>query len=187
MGSIEWEGRSLLGEAIPAYRKRVVYLHQRPALFEGTVLDNLKHPFALQVSSGEAIRQGKGRRHPRNPQSERIISRKNEPRPLRAVRGRRSSPSSDVLNSIRQCSCWTSRPHPSTMQRLEAAVVLLFRWQHEAPRERSFIWVSHDLEQSKRMSGRRLRRNLAESKPSDEMIIHLSYDRVGLAAPAHPH
>ena len=46
-GSIEWNGRSLSGEAIPAYRKRVAYLHQRPALFEGTVADNLKHPFTL--------------------------------------------------------------------------------------------------------------------------------------------
>ena len=32
-GSIEWNGRSLSGESIPAYRKQVVYLHQRPALF----------------------------------------------------------------------------------------------------------------------------------------------------------
>src|SRR4051794_35711802 len=36
-GSIEWKGRLLRSEAIPAFRKEVVYLHQRPALFEGTV------------------------------------------------------------------------------------------------------------------------------------------------------
>jgi putative ABC transport system ATP-binding protein len=39
----------------------------------------------------------------------------------------------------------------------DTAEDLLYRWQHEASRERSFIWVSHDLEQAKRMSDRNLR------------------------------
>ena len=52
-GSIEWDGRPLHGDAIPAYRKQVVYLHQRPALFEGTVEDNLKYPFTLKSHRGK--------------------------------------------------------------------------------------------------------------------------------------
>jgi len=42
----------------------------------------------------------------------------------------------------------------------EAAEQLLYRWQSEASAERALIWVSHDLEQSKRMSDRRLQMRL---------------------------
>ena len=52
-GSIEWEGRPLRGDAIPIFRREVVYLHQRPALFEGTVEDNLKYPFTLKSHRGK--------------------------------------------------------------------------------------------------------------------------------------
>ena len=31
-GAIHWNGRSVRGDAVPAYRKQVIYLHQRPAL-----------------------------------------------------------------------------------------------------------------------------------------------------------
>src|SRR5579862_8372644 len=40
-GSVRWRGDVVRGEAVPDYRKRVVYLHQRPALLDGTVEDNL--------------------------------------------------------------------------------------------------------------------------------------------------
>ena len=48
-GSIRWQGRVVQGEGVPDYRKRVVYLHQRPALLEGTVEDNLRYPFTLRA------------------------------------------------------------------------------------------------------------------------------------------
>ena len=48
-GTILWQGRAECGEGVPRYRKRVIYLHQRPALFEGTVEDNLRLPFGLRV------------------------------------------------------------------------------------------------------------------------------------------
>src|SRR5258706_4444453 len=44
-GTIEWEGRALRGEAIPAYLREGVYLHQRPALIEGHVEAHLRQPY----------------------------------------------------------------------------------------------------------------------------------------------
>ena len=44
-----WPGGVVPGEAVPDYRKRVIYLHQRPALLEGTVEDNLRYPFTLRA------------------------------------------------------------------------------------------------------------------------------------------
>ena len=48
-GSIRWQGRAVAGEAVPGYRKQVIYLHQRPALLDGSVEDNLRHPFTLKA------------------------------------------------------------------------------------------------------------------------------------------
>src|SRR5262249_34321245 len=48
-GLIRYRGSPVDGESIPGYRKQVIYLHQRPALFKGSVADNLQRPFALQV------------------------------------------------------------------------------------------------------------------------------------------
>lgn len=51
-GSICWSGAEIDGAAIPAYRARVAYVHQRPALLEGSVERNLQWPFSLGVHRG---------------------------------------------------------------------------------------------------------------------------------------
>jgi putative ABC transport system ATP-binding protein len=46
-GELAWCGAVVMGAAFPAYRSQVVYVHQRPALVEGTVEQNLALPFRL--------------------------------------------------------------------------------------------------------------------------------------------
>ena len=48
-GTIIFQGTALADLALPAYRARVVYLPQRPALLEGTVEANLRAVFDLDV------------------------------------------------------------------------------------------------------------------------------------------
>lgn len=48
-GKILFKGRSLARWSIPTYRTQVVYLPQRPALFEGTVEENLQRVFQLST------------------------------------------------------------------------------------------------------------------------------------------
>jgi putative ABC transport system ATP-binding protein len=48
-GRVLWQGKPIEPVRTPAYRARVVYLHQRAAMFEGTVEENLRLPFGLQV------------------------------------------------------------------------------------------------------------------------------------------
>lgn len=48
-GQVRLQDKALAAWAAPLYRTKVSYLHQRPALFEGTVEDNLRRPFALQA------------------------------------------------------------------------------------------------------------------------------------------
>src|SRR5262249_39723955 len=51
-GTIHWQGRSVGGEAGPAYPAQVIYLHPRPPLIDGSVEDNLRHPFSLRIHRG---------------------------------------------------------------------------------------------------------------------------------------
>ena len=46
-GEVLWEGSPVADEDVPKFRSRVIYQQQAPALFEGTVEENLRRPFAL--------------------------------------------------------------------------------------------------------------------------------------------
>jgi putative ABC transport system ATP-binding protein len=48
-GQLHWHGKVVCNDRIPEYRSRVVYLHQRAPLVEGTVEDNLRRPFGFGV------------------------------------------------------------------------------------------------------------------------------------------
>jgi putative ABC transport system ATP-binding protein len=157
-GSIEWEGRSLGGEAVPAYRKKVVYLHQKPALFEGTVLDNLNRPFALKSHHGMRLDRA------------RVVgileTLKRDETFLEKMSRDLSGGEAQIVALIRclqldPTMLLLDEPTASLDNRTtEAVEALLLGWQHEAPRDRSFIWVSHHLEQAARMSARMLRMHL---------------------------
>jgi putative ABC transport system ATP-binding protein len=48
-GQIYFQGKSLDSLSLPHYRSQVIYLHQRPALWEGTVEDNLQQVYSLAI------------------------------------------------------------------------------------------------------------------------------------------
>jgi putative ABC transport system ATP-binding protein len=157
-GSIEWEGRVLRGEAVTAYRKEVIYLHQRPALFEGTVEENIKHPFTLKAHRGKRFDKAKvvgmldalKRDEAFLEKSSRDLSG-GEAQIVALIRGLQLDPAMLLLDEP------TASLDRATA---EAAEELLYQWQFEVFHERSLIWVSHDLEQAERMSGRKLHMHL---------------------------
>ncbi|AKU89740.1 ABC transporter ATP-binding protein [Vulgatibacter incomptus] len=51
-GELELEGVPFRQWSAPAWRSRICYLHQRPALLPGTVEENLRRPFLLEVHRG---------------------------------------------------------------------------------------------------------------------------------------
>ena len=153
-GSIEWNGRSLVGDAIPAYRKQVVYLHQRPPLFDGTVEDNLKYPFTLKAHQAKRFDRARVACILENLERDETFLEKSsrdlsggEAQIVALIRCLQLDPAMLLLDEP-----------TASLDRATADVAeeLLYRWQQEASRERSFIWVSHDLEQAKRMSDRSL-------------------------------
>ena len=50
-GELRFHGRAVHGNLVPPYRASVVYLPQRPVLFEGTVESNLQLPFQLKSNA----------------------------------------------------------------------------------------------------------------------------------------
>jgi putative ABC transport system ATP-binding protein len=48
-GDLRWQGRPIADTDVPRYRASTVYLHQRSAMFDGSVADNLRLPFSLHV------------------------------------------------------------------------------------------------------------------------------------------
>jgi putative ABC transport system ATP-binding protein len=151
-GAISWQGRALRGHAVPSYRKAVIYLHQRPALDEGSVEDNLRFPFTLKAhrerpfDCGRAINllAALGRDAAFLDKSSRDLSG-GEAQIVAFVRAVQLEPAVLLLDEP------TASLDPDTARALEA---VLERWLTACPGERALVWVSHDREQTIRMTRR---------------------------------
>lgn len=52
-GELRFQSNAVSAEAMPGYRRAVVYLPQRAAVIAGTVEDNFRLPFELAISDGD--------------------------------------------------------------------------------------------------------------------------------------
>jgi putative ABC transport system ATP-binding protein len=153
-GSVCLDGREVRGEAVPDYRKRVIYLHQRPALLEGTVEDNLRHPFTLRAHRDRAfdsqLTADRFARLGREPgflaKSSRDLSG-GESQLVGLVRALQLDPAVLLLDEP------TASLDPATTRAVEG---LLDDWLAAEPAGRALVWVSHDADQARRMTGRRV-------------------------------
>jgi putative ABC transport system ATP-binding protein len=153
-GSIRWRGHVVRGDAVPAFRNQVIYLHQRPALFAGSVLDNLRAPFLL----GAHCARGFDR--------ERVVD-------LLASLGRPdtflSKSSRDLSGGERQIAALVRalQLEPAVLLLDEPAASLdpdsaaaleqlLERWLAARAGERALVWAGHDRDQTRRMTARRI-------------------------------
>lgn len=166
-GSVRWEGREVRGDDVPAYRRRVVYLHQRPALLEGTVEENLRFPFTLRAHRDQAFDPER---------AEAMLTRLGREPGFLSKNGRDlSGGESQIVGLVR-----TLQLDPSILLLDEATASLdpaataaveglLGDWLAEDPDGRALAWVSHDADQARRMTDRRvfLRAGRIESEEID--------------------
>jgi putative ABC transport system ATP-binding protein len=154
-GSMHWRGRAVRGEAVPEYRTQVLYLHQRPALLEGSVEENLRHPFALRVH--------RARRFDRE-QAEALLNQLGQPATFLGKSSRDLSGGEAqivaLLRAVQLDPAILLLDEPTaSLDKMTARDVerLIDLWFAAGRGARALVWVSHDMDQTDRVASRRLR------------------------------
>jgi putative ABC transport system ATP-binding protein len=153
-GMVYWRGQAVWGNLVPLYRSQVIYLHQRPVLFDGTVEDNLRLPYTLKCHHGRTLDRQRAigilKALGRDPgfldQPSHGLSG-GEAQLAALVRALQLEPQVLLLDEP------TASLDPVTTVAVEQVVT---GWLSASATGRAYIWVSHDREQVERMSERLL-------------------------------
>jgi putative ABC transport system ATP-binding protein len=154
-GQLFWRNQLVSGTGIPAYRRHVSYIAQRPAMLEGTVEDNLRYPFSLKVYQGLAFDRAVVLRLAEQAgRDDRFLGKHaselsgGEAQIAALIRVLQLAPDVLLLDEP------TAALDPESSREIEA---LVSAWFGGAQQDgRAYVWVSHDQEQALRMSERRL-------------------------------
>ncbi|MDN7180097.1 ATP-binding cassette domain-containing protein [Caballeronia sp. SEWSISQ10-4 2] len=153
-GVIQWRGRAIARGGIPAYRRQVAYIAQRPAMLDGSVEDNLRYPFSLKVYRDVRFDRERvvelARRAGRD--TDFLDKRASELSGGEAqiaalIRVLQVDPDVLLLDEP------TASLDPASALEIEA---LVSAWFADGHGERASIWVSHDPAQAKRVGDRQL-------------------------------
>ena len=153
-GTISYAGNIVSGgvggTAVPAFRRKVGYLNQRPAMIEGSVEDNLRLPFNLEICR-EA--------YDRDVAVQLLSELKKLPSLIDQDAGKLSGGEQQLVALVRAILAGpqlllldepTASLDPGSTTALER---FLTNWIH-LDSKRSWIWASHDADQVARMTDR---------------------------------
>lgn len=149
-GEVCWRGQPIGDRDVPAFRAQAIYLHQRPALWEGTVADNLRQPFALHTHGDATFDEDRivglleslGRDRGFLEKSHRNLSG-GEAQIVALLRAIQLNPALLLLDE----------PTASLDEVATGAVeTLVDRWYDDGAGQRALLWVSHDARQAERVA-----------------------------------
>ena len=164
-GAVAWRHAPVARDDIPAFRRRVSYIAQRPAMLDGSVEDNLRYPFSLKVYRDLAFRHeaaleflsaaGRGVDFLGKPASELSGG---EAQITALIRVLQLAPEVLLLDEP------TASLDPASTRDIEA---LIDAWLQRNG-ARAAIWVSHNDEQARRVGRRHLLMNAGVLRESCE-------------------
>jgi putative ABC transport system ATP-binding protein len=149
-GEIRWQDKIVRGNEVPRFRSRVMYLHQRPTLLEGTVEENLRQPYSLGVHHDKhfdrrrivALLESLGRPETFLAKQQRDLSG-GEAQLSALLRAMQLDP--DVLLLDEPTAALDA-------EATEMVELLVANWFEQQPSGRATVWVTHDHEQARRVS-----------------------------------
>lgn len=150
-GEIRWKDARIPGHEVPSFRRHASYLSQRPALYPGTVEDNFRLPFMLNVYRGRLFDRSRilnwlaklDRDASFLEQSHYDLSG-GERQIVALLRSLQLDPSILLLDEP------TASLDKNTTYALEN---ILDNWINEV-KARAAVWVSHDLDQIRRVTNK---------------------------------
>ena len=149
-GEVRWKGRPVGRDGIPQFRKAVLYLHQRPALWDETVEAALRAPFALAVHQRGQFDRGRiVRLLERLGRDESFLAKRSadlsggELQIAALLRAVQLDPIILLLDEP------TAAVDPQTAAAVEE---LLGDWVGNSSDGRALVWVTHDAEQARRVA-----------------------------------
>lgn len=154
-GQLLWRGELVTSTQVSRYRRHVSYLSQRPAMIEGTVLDNLQLPYTLKAFAGEtfnrnavtALLAAAGKTPEFLDQSALDLSG-GESQVVALIRILQTAPDVLLLDEP------TAALDPASARAVETLVHAWF--EGGSGSGRAWVWVSHDEAQALRVSNRRM-------------------------------
>jgi putative ABC transport system ATP-binding protein len=152
-GFVTWRSEPIARARIPAYRRRVAYIAQRPAMLDGSVEDNLRYPYTLGTyrdarfdrDTAARLAQAAGRGADFLDKLATDLSG-GEAQIAALVRVLQLAPDVLLLDEP------TASLDPASARSIEALVRAWF----DADASRACIWVSHNPEQAERVASRHL-------------------------------
>lgn len=150
-GQLTYQGQPLSVFSMPEYRAQVIYLHQRPALLEGTVEFNLQQVYRLGIHRQKTYSQSQILQYlaPLHRDTE-FLARPveglsgGEAQMVACLRALQLSPQILLLDEP------TASMDEATAQEIEG---LITQWQ-QAESMRACVWTSHNISQLQRVSDR---------------------------------
>jgi putative ABC transport system ATP-binding protein len=154
-GQVLWLNGPIGPGSVPDFRRKVIYVHQRPALIEGTVVENLRLPFSFGIHAREnfdgnwvlSMLARVGRRADFLARSWRDLSG-GEAQIVALVRALQLHPTVLLLDEP------TASLDAAAAQTIEQ---LVSQWHQQSDGGRAVVWVTHDREQSSRVASRFVR------------------------------
>lgn len=148
-GEILWRGNRVQGAQIPRFRSRVMYLHQRVSLSEGTVDAILRRPYGLHVHRDKHFsRNGILESLSVVGRGEEFLSKRRrdlsggEAQITALLRGLQLNPDLLLLDE----------PSAALDSRATAAVESLVQRWLGGGTDRATLWITHDLDQAERVA-----------------------------------